>query len=230
MRSTPLYVGALAASLLSAGIATAHAAGGYYNPSNVGSPTGYTLGHELFRTIGCPGKGLLDTPCEVLDSDHDGVPDYKDKCPDTPAGQKVDEVGCPLPEVAKPAPAAPAPAPKVTPAPAPEPKMAGVNFDFDRAVIREADFANLDQDAATLKDWGNVKVEVAGHTDSVGTEKYNMGLSVRRANAVREYLIGKGVAGDRLIVKGYGESQPIADNGTADGRFKNRRVELVPKK
>lgn len=230
MRSTPLYVGALAASLLSAGIATAHAAGGYYNPSNVGSPTGYTLGHELFRTIGCPGKGLLDTPCEVLDSDHDGVPDYKDKCPDTPAGQKVDEVGCPLPEVAKPAPAAPAPAPKVTPAPAPEPKMAGVNFDFDRAVIREADFANLDQDAATLKDWGNVKVEVAGHTDSVGTEKYNMGLSVRRANAVREYLIGKGVAADRLIVKGYGESQPIADNGTADGRFKNRRVELVPKK
>lgn len=229
MRSTALYVFAFAASLFSAGFATAQAAdGGYYNPSNAASSTGYTIGHELINTIGCPGKGLLDTPCEVLDSDHDGVPDYRDKCPDTPAGQKVDKVGCPLPEAAKPEPAAVAPAAAPAPAPAPLPKMAGVNFDFDKAVVRPADFANLDQDAATLKEWGNVKVEVAGHTDSVGTEQYNMGLSERRANAVREYLISRGVAADRLTVKGYGESMPIADNTTAEGRFKNRRVELVP--
>ena len=83
---------------------------------------------------------------------------------------------------------------------------------------------------ATLKDWGDVKVEVAGHTDSVGTEEYNMGLSLRRAEAVRQYLVGKGIAADRLIVRGYGESRPVADNATAEGRFQNRRVELVPQK
>ena len=63
--------------------------------------------------------------------------------------------------------------------------MAGVNFDFDRAAIREADFANLDQDAATLKGWGNVKVEVAGHTDANASEAYNLDLSQRRAGNVR---------------------------------------------
>ena len=75
-----------------------------------------------------------------------------------------------------------------------------------------------------------MKVEVAGHTDSIGTDSYNMGLSLRRANAVRDYLISKGIAAENLTAKGYGESQPVADNQTAAGRFKNRRVELVPLK
>ena len=108
--------------------------------------------------------------------------------------------------------------------------MAGVNFDFDQSFIRQEDVAKLDQDVSTLKQSGDMKVEVAGHTDYVGTDEYNMGLSMRRADAVRMYLIDKGIAADRLTVKGYGESQPIADNETEEGRFQNRRVELIPQK
>ena len=110
------------------------------------------------------------------------------------------------------------------------PRLTGVNFDFDKSIVRQADFSNLDQDAATLKEWGDTKVEVAGHTDSIGSDSYNIKLSQRRAEAVRTYLVGKGIAADRLSAKGYGESQPIADNATDEGRFKNRRVELVPLK
>ena len=233
MRTTTFSMSVLGAALMLAGVASAEAAGGrFYDPSNAASPTGYTIGYELFRTIGCPGRELLGTPCEVLDSDGDGVPDFKDKCPDTPAGTAVDKDGCPLPTPE----AAPAPVPApaaLAPAAAPAPVMtvlAGANFDFDKSFIRQEDFEKLDKDVATLKQWGDVKVEVAGHTDSVGTEAYNMGLSLRRAEAVRRYLVGKGIAADRLIVRGYGESRPVADNATAEGRFQNRRVELVPQK
>ena len=231
MRTTTFSMSVLGAALVLAGVASAEAAGGrFYDPSNAASPTGYTIGYELFRTIGCPGRELLGTPCEVLDSDGDGVPDFKDKCPDTPAGTAVDKDGCPLPAPE----AAPAPEPAaLAPAAAPAPVMtvlAGANFDFDKSFIRQEDFEKLDKDVATLKQWGDVKVEVAGHTDSVGTEAYNMGLSLRRAEAVRRYLVGKGIAADRLIVRGYGESRPVADNATAEGRFQNRRVELVPQK
>ena len=111
----------LGATLIFSGAASAQVAPGqFYNPSNAASPTGYTIGHELFRTIGCPGRQLLDSPCAVLDSDGDGVPDYRDKCPDTPRGVAVDKDGCPLPVVAP----APAPAPVVAPALAPEPAPA----------------------------------------------------------------------------------------------------------
>lgn len=222
MHKTSYLSGAVGAALLSLGFASAQAADGqFYDPRNAASPTGFTVGHELFRTIGCPGRGLLEKPCEVLDSDGDGVFDYMDKCPTVYA--KTPD-GCPLAAAAAPAPA-PAPA-----APPPAPVMAGVNFDFDQAVIRPDDFSKLDRDVATLKEWGDLKVEVAGHTDYIGTEEYNMGLSVRRANAVRNYLVDKGIAADRLTVKGYGESQPIADNATEAGRFMNRRVELIPQK
>lgn len=229
MRKTHFSFSVLGAALIFSGVAHAQVVPGqFYNPSNVGSPTGYTIGHELYRTIGCPGRQLLDKPCEVLDSDGDGVPDYMDKCPGTPKGVEVDKDGCPLPVVA-PA-AAPAPAalaPVVAPAPA-KLVLTGVNFDFDMAVIRPDDVDKLDRDVATLKEWGNVKVEVAGHTDSIGTDEYNMGLSLRRADAVRNYLVDKGVPAERLTVKGYGESQPVNDNTTSEGRFGNRRVELIP--
>jgi len=233
MRTTTFSFSVLGAALMFAGVASAEAAGGrFYDPTNAASPTGYTIGYELTRTIGCPGRGLLDAPCKVDDSDGDGVPDFKDKCPDTPAGSKVDADGCPLPA----AEAAPAPVPApaaLAPASAPAPVMtvlAGANFDFDKSLIRPADFEKLDKDVATLKEWGDVKVEVAGHTDSVGTDDYNMGLSMRRAQAVRNYLVDKGIAADRLTVRGYGESQPVADNATVEGRFQNRRVELIPQK
>lgn len=229
MRTTTSSLTILAATLMFSGLASAQVATGqFYDPSNAASPTGYTIGHELYRTIGCPGRELLGVPCQVLDSDGDGVPDYKDKCPGTPSGTKVDADGCPLPvPVAQPAPAPAALAPAVAPAMT---VLAGANFDFDQSYIRPEDFGTLDKDVATLKEWGDVKVEIAGHTDSVGTDEYNMGLSLRRAESVRNYLVDKGVAADRLTVRGYGESQPVADNATDEGRFKNRRVELIPQK
>lgn len=105
--------------------------------------------------------------------------------------------------------------------------LEGVNFDFDKAVIRPEGYAKLDQDVAALKEWGDVDVEVAGHTCSIGTEEYNLGLSLRRAEAVRNYLVSKGVSADRLTVRGYGESRPAVSNATPEGRAQNRRVELV---
>ena len=256
MRTSPLLFSTLAAALLSASVIGAHAAEGkFYDPSNVASPTGKTIGHELNKTIGCPGQHLQGTPCpdpKPLDSDGDGVTDDKDKCPGTPAGRKVDADGCELdrdgdgivdgadacPDVyAKTADGCPlaaatetkpAPVPAAEPAPLPRKLvLEGVNFDYDKATLRQEDLAIIDQNAAALKEWGDVDVEIAGHTDSRGSDKYNMHLSQHRAAAVRTYLISKGISADRLTAKGYGESQPIADNNTDEGRSKNRRVELI---
>lgn len=218
MRTSPLLFSILAATLMSAGVVSAHAAdGNFYDPSNDASPTGKTIGYELNRTIGCPGRGLMDTPCKAPAKVVSDMPAAVTPAP-----------------VAEPAPAAAlAPEPQVAavaaPVPAPAPRqleLEGVNFDFDRATLRPEDRDVIDKDMATLKEWGDVKVEVAGHTDSVGSDRYNMGLSQRRANTVRNYLISKGIAADRLVAKGYGESQPIASNDTDESRFKNRRVEL----
>lgn len=216
MRTTPLLVSTLGAILMSAGVVTAYAAEGvFYDPSNAASPTGKTIGYELYRTIGCPGRQLLDTPCPV---------------PAPPAAvTAAAEPAPPAPEPAYVAPPAPAPAAYVAPVPMPPQKLVldGVNFDFDKATLRQEDIAIIDKDVTGLDKWGNVNIEVAGHTDSRGSDKYNMKLSQRRAEAVRNYLISKGIAADRLTAKGYGESQPVADNATDEGRFKNRRVELI---
>lgn len=224
MRTTPFLLGIVGASLISAGTVTAQAAEmPFYNPSNAASPTGKTIGYELYRTIGCPGRELLGVPCKV------------------PAPAPLAAVSEPEPAIQ---PLAPAPAPMAAapePAPAPlaaasEPAPAmmlvleGVNFDFDKAVIRPEGRAILDQDIAALKEWGDVDVVVAGHADSTGTEEYNLGLSRRRAEAVRDYLISKGLPAERLTIKAYGESQPVASNSTSEGRAKNRRVELIRQK
>ena len=82
------------------------------------------------------------------------------------------------------------------------------------------------QTADTLNANPGVAVEIAGHTDSDGDAEYNQDLSDRRANAVRDYLISRGVSGSRLSAAGYGESQPVADNATVEGKAQNRRVEL----
>lgn len=232
MHTTPFLFSLVGAALISSGVVTAHAAEApFYNPTNAASPTGYTTGYELFRTIGCPGRELLGVPCPVP----------------TPAPLAAAPEPAPAPLAATPAPAplaaasAPAPAPAplaAVPAPAPlaaatEPVpvatlvLEGVNFDFDKAVIRPQDYAKLDRDVDALKEWGDVDVEVAGHTCSIGTEEYNLGLSQRRAEAVRNYLVSKGVSAERLTVRGYGESRPVASNATREGRVQNRRVELV---
>jgi outer membrane protein OmpA-like peptidoglycan-associated protein len=102
-----------------------------------------------------------------------------------------------------------------------------VFFDFNKATIKPVSFPLLDDVAQAMKDNPKIKVEVQGHTDSVGNDNYNLKLSQSRAESVRNYLIKKGISSDRMVAKGYGENVPIADNRTKEGRDQNRRVEFV---
>ena len=104
-----------------------------------------------------------------------------------------------------------------------------VHFDFNMAVIKEQYYTLLGEVAMVLKDTlPDADIVVAGYADSIGTEKFNQNLSMRRARAVKAYLeVNHGIAPDRIIMKGYGEHGPIATNETDDGRAKNRRVEMV---
>jgi OmpA-OmpF porin, OOP family len=159
----------------------------------------------------CPGtpKGapVDEFGCE-FDSDGDGVVDSQDQCPGTPPGVKVDALGCP-----------------------PELVLEKVFFKFDSAELTEESKIVLQENiragqAVKLLQNDSVMVEVAGHTDSIGNDAYNMALSERRANTVRDFLIANGVPADRLTARGYGETDPIADNSTDAGRAQNRRVGL----
>lgn len=133
-----------------------------------------------------------------------------------------------------PPPPAPAPAPAAPPPPAPITiDLTGVNFDFDRSTLRPDAVQILNEAVEILRRYPDLGVEVAGHTDSVGAEQYNQGLSERRAQAVYDYLTSNGIAASRLQGPiGYGESRPIAPNTNPDGsdnpegRARNRRTEL----
>ena len=133
---------------------------------------------------------------------------------------------------APPPPPPPPPPPAPAPAPAPARKVIDrmtirVNFDFDKSTIRKADIADLEKAVAFVKKYPDSKVSVEGHTDSKGTDKYNLKLSQRRADAVKKYLVDKGEKADRITAEGKGEAYPIADNKTEKGRFENRRVEVL---
>lgn len=138
----------------------------------------------------------------------------------------------PAPRAAPPAPPPPAPPKPATPPPRPAPTVERVTlaadalFDFDKADIKPDAKAKLDDLVSKL---AGVTLEVmiaVGHTDSVGVDAYNEKLSVRRAEAVKKYLVSKGVEPNRVYTEGKGERQPVADNRTAEGRAKNRRVEI----
>ena len=138
--------------------------------------------------------------------------------------------------VAPPPPPAPAPAPVAEPTPAPAPApvptsekvsySADAFFDFDKAVLKPAGKAALDDLTSKLGDMNLEVIIAVGHTDSIGTDAYNQKLSIRRAEAVKTYLKGKGVEENRIYTEGKGEKQPEADNKTSAGRAKNRRVEI----
>lgn len=102
-----------------------------------------------------------------------------------------------------------------------------ITFAFDSASLQPQFYPVLDNVAGTLTQYNQTVVEVAGHTDSVGTDAYNQTLSVQRANSVANYLMGKGLVRDRFIVTGAGETRPIASNDTESGRAQNRRVEIT---
>jgi OOP family OmpA-OmpF porin len=127
---------------------------------------------------------------------------------------------------------APPPAPAPAPAPAPVPTSEKVSysadafFDFDKAVLKPAGKASLDDLTSKLKDINLEVIIAVGHTDAIGTDAYNQKLSVRRAEAVKAYLQSKGVESNRIYTEGKGEKQPVADNKSAAGRAKNRRVEI----
>ena len=155
-----------------------------------------------------------DTPAGVkvdevgcpLDTDKDGVYDYLDKCPDTPITLKVDKDGCPM---------------KVT-------INLDVLFDFDKSDIKPKYHSELKRTADYMIAYPWEKATLEGHTDSKGTDAYNQKLSQRRVDAVQKYLVEKfGISADRLKAVGYGESKPIATNDTDEGRQLNRRVQAV---
>ena len=144
--------------------------------------------------------------CADLDDDGDGVNNCDDKCPNSVAGQAIGPDGCPVPLTID---------------------LKGVNFDFDKDTLRPDAEAILAEAVSILQKYPQLKVEVAGHTDSVGTEQYNQGLSERRAATVYNYLTNAGIDAGRLVgPNGFGESRPLDTNDTAEGRAKNRRTEL----
>jgi len=162
---------------------------------------------------GCP------LPLAALDSDGDGVPDALDKCPSTPRGTPVDAKGCPILFVVPPAaPGAPAPRPTYV--------LKGVTFQTGRSLLTPVSYATLDQVAEVLVANPDIRIEIAGYTDNVGSRPVNVRLSYARALAVRAYLARKGVAPARMTARGFGPANPVAPNGTAAGRAQNRRVEL----
>lgn len=141
-------------------------------------------------------------PPPPADSDGDGVIDANDQCPDTPKGDRVGPQGCTCDITRQ------------------------VQFKTDSADLTDEGMAVLDEVAGNLARLKFVSGTVVGHTDSTGSEAHNQALSERRAQSVVAYLEGKGIAAGRLTASGAGESEPIADNTTAEGRAQNRRVVL----
>lgn len=161
----------------------------------------------------CPAapEGCTEKDWCLKDSDGDNVPDCLDKCPGTPKGSKVDADGCP-PGVEK--------ASFV---------FRNILFDFRKADLKPASFPILDEVAEYLKANPELKMEIQGHTDSIGTAEFNKTLSKKRADAVKAYLVKEGgISGERLSALGFGFNRPIATNKTDKGRAKNRRVEFIP--
>lgn len=141
-------------------------------------------------------------PPPPADSDGDGVPDTIDRCPNTPAGARVDQYGCSCDFTMS------------------------LTFEFGSATLSAADKAMLDEIIPTLRELTFVRGTIEGHTDSVGPLAYNQQLSERRAQAAKDYLVANGVPAQEFQVVGFGPSKPIASNDTAEGRAANRRVVL----
>ncbi|QEA39894.1 OmpA family protein [Pistricoccus aurantiacus] len=242
----PLVCG-VAGSLIGGGI-------GYATSSDSDEDKGASIGAVLGAPIGAmlcadtsPKKAQQcptyqgDIPAGVatdaqgcpLDSDGDGVPDFRDQCPGTPAGVQVDASGCPLdsdgdgvPDYMDQCPNTPAGAEVNALGCEADLVLRDVTFEFDSAKLTSQAERILDDVADKLRGNENVRVRIEGHTDSIGDAEYNLRLSQNRADSVAEYLASQGISVDRMKTVGYGEQQPVATNETKAGRAENRRVEL----
>jgi OOP family OmpA-OmpF porin len=163
----------------------------------------------------CPEEaGVKPDGCPVRDTDGDGIFDDKDKCPKEPETKNgfEDSDGCPdkVPEKFK----------KFTGV------VQGIYFDQGQATIRKQSNATLEGAVKVLQEFPSVRMEISGHTSSEGSKEVNAKLSQERADAVKTWLVGQGVDPNRLVTRGAGADEPIADNKTALGRAKNRRIEF----
>jgi len=209
----------------------------------------------LKKFNGCPdsdGDGIVDAldKCPKTpglaefngcpDNDGDGVADNVDRCPDVPG--PIANAGCPWPDTDNdgvadkddmcpdvPGPAANKGCPQMTEEDVAQLKEYArtIYFKTNSAEFTPKTYPVLDAIVVIMKKYPSARFRIEGHTDSVGSADYNLKLSQRRANAVRDYLISKGISPDRLEAVGYGETRPIASNRTAAGRAKNRRVEII---
>ncbi|HTO72872.1 MAG TPA: OmpA family protein [Gemmatimonadales bacterium] len=195
----------------------------------------------------CPNTPIatvVDATGCPMDGDHDGVSDNFDKCPTTPAGESVNSVGCSasqrdtdgdgirdnLDKCPNTAPGSRVDAYGCNVVLFEQGMKAlvleGVTFQTGKAALTPASASALDRVAEGLKEYQDLTIEIGGHTDNTGGRASNIRLSKARADAVKSYLMSRGVAANRMTTKGYGPDAPIADNKTSDGRAKNRRVEL----
>jgi outer membrane protein OmpA-like peptidoglycan-associated protein len=180
---------------------------------NSGCPYGDKDGDEIKDDVDkCPEiPGPVDNDgCPYVDSDQDGTIDKDDLCPRTPG--PIDNQGCPVikkeeQEVLNTA-------------------FDNLEFESGSDIIKGKSYLSLDNLADLLKTKADWKLKVSGHTDDVGSESTNLRLSEKRSKSVKAYLSNRGISDDRFIVKWYGESRPIYPNSTAEGRQKNRRVEM----
>ncbi|WP_280638230.1 OmpA family protein [Hymenobacter sp. 5317J-9] len=186
-----------------------------------------------------PGKAELKG---CPDADNDGVIDQNDKCPGTPAGVQVDANGCPLdrdgdgvPDYQDRCPNRPGPASNKG---CPEIKAEArkvlneatryINFEFNKARLLPSSYPKLQELVRIMNEYPDYSLSIAGHTDNVGADDYNLRLSYDRAAAARTYMLSQGLAPERIESRGYGETKPIATNATKAGQALNRRVDFDP--
>ena len=168
----------------------------------------------------CPGtpaaaRGFVDENGCPTDTDGDGVPDYLDKCPNTPKGVQVDKDGCPQVKAS---------VKKIF-----EKALQGIQFETGKDVIKPVSFPILNDIVKIMKENPSYLLQINGHTDNVGNPESNQILSEKRAISVKNYLVSKGVAENRLTPQGFGDTKPVVPNNSAANRAKNRRVEFVVK-